>query len=524
MKWDGNLLVNFVKEGLYVLFGFEGFGLDEDDRVRLYAHQMGNKEYAALLKKKYSDLGMSLKDSDIRTTSDGITIFLKPPFPKEIDGDNDHTIEISWSMAARHIRAWEFEENREKPQSKIQQQWDETHLCGDYHGEHCEYLVQAKGDTVMNGKKLDSWCPYCTSENKVRKIGNAGLWTGISPKFCPKRKALNSKENKTMTPSFDFKSFISENDQLKKIPLDMLIPYHNHKFKLYEGERLEDMVQSVKTNGVLTPIIVRAIDGEKYEILAGHNRANAARLAGLTVIPAEIKENLSDEDAEMYVIETNVMQRGFDDLSVTERAEIVAARYSEMFSEEKCKAIEKEVAALNGEKVEYTESGNSDVKKSKFATVCETYGLSKDSIARLLRISKLVPELKPCVDNGSVAVRTAVNLSYLLVAEQRKVSEMVTEGGYSVDMRKSALLKELSAQKQLNDKLIEAIIYGQYNPDAKPPKPKAFKIKAEIAEKYFALDWDNDKIQEVIAAALEMYYNNKTAGRMTEDNDEQEDG
>ncbi len=328
-----------------------------------------------------------------------------------------------------------------------------------------------------------------------------------------------------MTPIFDFKNFISESNQLKTVPLDMLVPYHNHKFKLYEGERLDDMVQSVKTNGVLTPIIVRAIDGgEKYEILAGHNRANAARLAGLTSIHAVIKENLSDEEAEMYVIETNVMQRGFDDLSVTERATVVAVRYSEMFNEDKCKAIEKELAILNGENVEDTNGDTPDEKKSKLAAVGENYGLSKDSIARLLRISKLVPELKPCVDNGSVAVRTAVNLSYLLKSEQRKVAKMITEGGYSVDMKKSALLKELSAQKQLNEKMIEAIISGQYNPDAKPSKPKAFKIKAETAEKYFATDWDNDKIQDVIAAALEMYFNSEAAERMTEDNDEQEDG
>ncbi len=513
MKWDGNLLANVVKDGLYSLFKYD---------IEI-ARQMDNKEYAALLKKKHTYSGKPLENCFISTRPNGITIRFCDPIPKELDEDN--TIEISWSMAARHIRAWKFEENREKPQSKMQQQWDETHLCGDYHGEHCEYLVQAEGDTVMNGKKLDSWCPYCTSENKVRKIGNAGLWTGISPRFCPKRKALNSKEDKTMTPNFDFKKIISENEQLKKVPLDMLVPYHNHNFKLYEGERLDDMVQSIKTNGVLTPIIVRAIDGgEKYEILAGHNRVNAARLAGLTSIHAVIKENLSDEEAEMYVIETNVMQRGFDDLSVTERATVVAVRYSEMFNEDKCKAIEKELAILNGENVEDTNGDTPDEKKSKLAAVGENYGLSKDSIARLLRISKLVPELKPCVDNGSVAVRTAVNLSYLLKSEQRKVAKMVTEVGYSVDMKKSALLKELSAQKQLNDKLIEAIISGQYNPDAKPPKPKAFKIKAETAEKYFDTDWDNDKVQEVIAAALEMYFNSEVAERMTEDNDEQEDG
>jgi len=84
-------------------------------------------------------------------------------------------------------------------------------------------------------------------------------------------------------------------------------------------------VQSVKNNGILTPIIVRDAAG-KYEILAGHNRTNAAKIAGLTTVPAVVKTNLSDEDAEMYVIETNLMQRGFKDLCTSEQAAVVALK------------------------------------------------------------------------------------------------------------------------------------------------------------------------------------------------------
>ena len=314
--------------------------------------------------------------------------------------------------------------------------------------------------------------------------------------------ASTPKEEKTMSaPLFNLGAFISETNQLKQLPLDMLVPYHNHKFTLYTGERLEDMVNSIKENGVLIPIIARAINGgDNYEILAGHNRCNAARLAGLTVVPGIVKENLSDEEAEMYVIETNLMQRGFDDLKPTERAAVVAARHSAMFDEEKRRAIERELALLNGDEVEDDE----DNKKSKLATVGEAYGLSKDTIARLIRIDKLAPELKPYVDEGKIAIRAAVNLSYLFSSEQRTVAELIEFG---VDMKKSALLREISRQNKLNDDAIrEILVMGTYGKQEQKRKPIKVKISTDISDKYFAPDWDEAKVQDVINLALEQYF------------------
>ena len=129
---------------------------------------------------------------------------------------------------------------------------------------------------------------------------------------------------------------------ITSIAIDKLMPYRNHRFTLYQGERLEDMVQSIKKNGVITPIIVRTADNGKYEILAGHNRVYAAGQAGLEKVPAVVKLNLSDEDAELYVVETNV-QRGFSDLKISEQAFVVAFRYSKLFDERKRKSISDEL-------------------------------------------------------------------------------------------------------------------------------------------------------------------------------------
>ena len=94
---------------------------------------------------------------------------------------------------------------------------------------------------------------------------------------------------------------------VQMLPVDKINPFHEHPFKLYQGERLDDMVESVKEHGILTPVIVRRM-GSEYEMLAGHNRHNAARIAGIKEIPAIIKDDLTDEEAWVYVVETNVIQ------------------------------------------------------------------------------------------------------------------------------------------------------------------------------------------------------------------------
>ena len=99
-----------------------------------------------------------------------------------------------------------------------------------------------------------------------------------------------------------------------------------HPFHLYEGERLEDMIASVKEHGVLNPVIVQKLD-TGYEMLSGHNRWNAAKLAGIKEIPAIVKTDLSEEEAYVYVIETNLMQRSFSDLAISEKAAVLKARY-----------------------------------------------------------------------------------------------------------------------------------------------------------------------------------------------------
>ena len=216
---------------------------------------------------------------------------------------------------------------------------------------------------------------------------------------------------------FNFEAMLSQNNQIKQIPLDMLVPIHNHQFSLYDGERRDDMVESIRKNGVMTPIVCRPNPNgsDTYEILIGHNRWNCSQIAGLETIPAIIKEQLTEDEAQTYVDESNLIQRGFNDLKISEQARIIARRYSEMFSQGKRNDIINEIRVLNGEE---TSSGNSREK------VADEYGLSRNTIARLVRISKLSDGILGWLDKGKLAVRAGVELSYLSADEQSELFEI----------------------------------------------------------------------------------------------------
>ena len=126
------------------------------------------------------------------------------------------------------------------------------------------------------------------------------------------------------------------------IPVEEIHPFHDHPFRLYEGDRLEDMVQSIREYGVLNPVIVRKA-ARGYEMLAGHNRTNAAKIAGLPEVPAIVKTDLSDEDAYVYVIETNLLQRSFAELLPSEKAAVLVARYEKISSQGKRNDIRQEI-------------------------------------------------------------------------------------------------------------------------------------------------------------------------------------
>lgn len=306
-------------------------------------------------------------------------------------------------------------------------------------------------------------------------------------------------------PEFDMKTFLSTPESLKnavkQIPCDMLRPYHNHRFELYTGERLEDMVESIRENGVLSPIIVQPCENG-YEILIGHNRWNASKIAGLPTVPAIIKEGLTEETAEMYVIESNVMQRGFDNLRISEQAAVIAQRHNEMFSQGKRNDIIRELQMFDG--IVDTTSGPLVQKSDTRDSIGEEYSMSGRNVARLIRIDKLIDELKTLIDSGILAVRSGVELSFLSAETQLEIAELAED--YKVDMKKAKLLRE-SADENGNVSNVDIIriLDGKKSAD----KSKSVKIRNDVFNRYFEPTAKPKEIAETVEKALELYFKNK---------------
>ena len=317
---------------------------------------------------------------------------------------------------------------------------------------------------------------------------------------------------------FDLNSFIGTPDVMKNavrsIDIDKLIPYKNHCFKLYEGERLDDMVRSVQQYGIMVPIIVRNVpDSDTYEILSGHNRVNAAKIAGKKNVPAVIKENLPDEFAEVYVIETNLLQRGFKELKISEQAFAVSVRYKRLFDSRKLKAISDELALLEGGNqmrapVEHGKDGGDNYIRTRDMTA-EEYGISHATVARLLRINELSNELKTMVDDGNIKIRPAVELSYIPKEMQAVLVKLMSEQEVSViDMKMAKQLREISASyASPSEETISEVLNGTYGAEEKPVKEKGEKVTIPKAtySRYLG-SYSKKEANLIIEKALAYYF------------------
>lgn len=281
------------------------------------------------------------------------------------------------------------------------------------------------------------------------------------------------------------------------ISVKKIVPFHNHPFRLYEGKRLDNMVESIREHGILILVIVQKItDG--YEMLSGHNRWNAAKIAGIKEIPAIIKENLTEREAYVYVIETNMLQRSFDDLLPSEKAAVLAERYEKVMCQGRRNDILEEIAMLNG--VDMPETCGHDVHKSKSRdSIGEDYGMTGRNIARYMRLNQTTDQIKEMVDDGEMAMVTAVELSYLSEEEQKQVCSVMEEHGGKIKNAQAVKLHN-SAGSLTADK-VKDILVG----DAKEKPVSDAKMFAQIKKKYFK-GKSTDEIMGVLEQALTTWF------------------
>ncbi|GAU79897.1 ParB N-terminal domain-containing protein [Fusibacter sp. 3D3] len=313
--------------------------------------------------------------------------------------------------------------------------------------------------------------------------------------------------------AIDFLTDGKPEQQIAEIYIENIVEFSDHPFHLYEGKRLEDMIESIKNNGILNPVIVRLTTPGKYEMLAGHNRMNAGKLAGhnrmnagklagLDKIPAFIKENLSDEDAYIYVIETNLMQRSFSDLYPSEKAAVLEMQYEKVASQGKRTDIMSELKALeNGELSEVDESGTDSRGR-----LAKEYGLSGRTIARLLRINLLTEEWKLAVDNDIIALMAGVELSYIPEPLQNHLYKECKDMAIKISLKDAKSLKEMDQSGSLNENKISKFLISKEKGVIAKKDYQSIKVSKEIITKYFDESSSKNSIESIIELALKKYF------------------
>lgn len=273
-----------------------------------------------------------------------------------------------------------------------------------------------------------------------------------------------------------------ETDGVNKLSLDVLHPFEKHPFKMYSEERMAEMVESVQEHGIISPILVRPKqNGNGYEIIAGHNRVEACRRAGLKDIPVNIRE-LDDDTAIILMVDSNLRQR--DKLLLSEKA----------------KAYQMKMDAMRRQGKRSDLTSRQVVGKLETADlVGQETGESGRQVQRYIRLNNLIPALIDYVDEGKLAFNPAVEVSYLDKADQEIVFEIMDRDQISPSLSQAQKLHKLSAADKISDDAIEAVMLVE------KPMYETITFRRNTMEKYFPQGTTGKEMEETIIRLLEDY-------------------
>ena len=267
------------------------------------------------------------------------------------------------------------------------------------------------------------------------------------------------------------------------LPIDEIDDFPDHPFKVRDDEDMEQLVESVKENGLISPIIVRKKDDGRYEIIAGHRRTRACRLAGLDTVRAEIRE-MSRDEAIIMMVDSNLQR-------------------SVILPSEKAMAYKMRLEAMKrqGKRTDLTSVPSAQKSKTSRELLGEAVGESQDQIRRYIRLTELIPEIVELVDEGRMGLRPAVEISYLTKDEQRMLSRAIeyTDATPSHDQAKR--LRAFSKDGHLGPNVITDVMEEE-----KPNQREKISIKYVDARRFIPKEVPYNKTKEYIMKVLEDHY------------------
>lgn len=276
-----------------------------------------------------------------------------------------------------------------------------------------------------------------------------------------------------------FKSDESRNsEEIKPIPLSELKPFEEQPFKVLLDESMDELVESIQQNGVLSPIIARPHKDGGYEILSGHRRAKACELAGKTEVPVVIK-NLDDDTATILLVDSNLQR---ENILPSEKA---------FAYQLKLEAMKRKAGRPSKENL--SQIGTDFRTDEKLA---QQVGESRNQIQRYIRLTNLIDPILKMVDNKEIAMNAAVEISYLGSKEQTDVLRAIESEEVAPSIEQAKKLRRFSDSGRLNDDVVLSIMQEQ--------KPEKIKVvfKEDKLRKYFPKNFTQKQMEETMEKLL----------------------
>ncbi len=274
-------------------------------------------------------------------------------------------------------------------------------------------------------------------------------------------------------------------EQIKPINIDELKPFTEQPFKVLHDESMDELVESIKESGVLTPIIARPFDDGGYEILSGHRRVEACRLAGITEVPVVIK-NLDDDTAAILLVDSNLQR---EHILPSEKA------FAYQMKLEAMKRKAGRPSKNNSVQIEHNLSGTTS--RDNFA---KEIGESPAQVQRYIRLTNLIDPILEMVDKDEIAMNAAVELSYLGSKEQSDVLKAMESESSSPSIAQARKIREFSD----NGKLSEAVALSIMQEE----KPETLKVTLTDSKlkKYFPKSYTKQQVEDTIIKLLENWH------------------
>ena len=292
----------------------------------------------------------------------------------------------------------------------------------------------------------------------------------------------NRPGEKIKLASLDELLGVVNEESAMEIEINKIHAFKNHPFKVLDDEKMQNLIESVKLSGVLTPVLLRVDSNDEYEMISGHRRLHAAKMAGLTTIPAIVRE-LSDDDAVIAMVDANIQR---EELLPSEKAFAYRMKLEAM--KRKAGRPSKENAGQN-------------VPNLTTDIIGESEGISGRQVKRFIRLTELIPELLDMVDNKKLTFTVGVDISYIDKEIQKWIYEYIKDTGFIKPQQITALRNQLNVGSVNQVGMLT--IFNKCMMVKSPSRSITFSEKK--LTKYFPESYSADDMERVIESLLEKW-------------------